>query len=633
MCGLAGLVKNTINNSSPQAVSFSRALQDLTHRGPDDQGSKTLYSNQWKIELGQTRLSIIDLSQGGHQPFESSDQNWILIFNGEIYNYKELRKELETKGILFRTDSDTEVLLNSWIFWGKSCLPRLKGMFAFAVLDQKNNLITCVRDAFGIKPFFYFKTENTFAFASEISALRKIVPADKINDKKMYEYIAFGSNDSTKETFFEQITNLEPATILEIDYSKSSLVYSENRWWWPNINKVLDLSHGEMIDEVRERFLENVKIHLRSDVPIGVALSGGIDSSSIVSAMRYLDSDLEINTFSFISPGSEKNEEYWIDLVNTHVGAKVHKVLISPNELVRDLDDMIKYQGEPFISTSIYAQYRVYKLAKESGVKVTLDGQGADELFAGYLGYPESRIKSLLASGRVLQAIEFLNGWRQSPGRTISLALQNSIAISMPKFLIPLAYRSTKRRIPSRLFKKEFLDIDNKELNYPLIRLREIDWIKDRFLAARLRHALTKGELTQLLRHGDRNSMRWSIESRVPFLTTDFAEFALSLPEKHLISNEGVTKDIFRDAMRGLVPTQILERKDKIGFETPELEWMKLLKPDIEVWLEGLSEIPWINVPTVKIYFKELMAGNREFAGLIWRLINTARWTALVQKD
>ena len=625
MCGIAGKVSSDFKHGE-----LNESLSRMEHRGPDDSGSLEILANNWSLSLGQTRLSIIDLSQGGHQPFTSIDQDVILVFNGEIYNFKEIRNYLVSAGYRFKSESDTEVLLNAWIHWGVDCLPKIKGMFAFTVYDKKKNLLTIVRDAFGIKPLFYYESFENFAFASEINALKSLIPNQiNLNNQRMFNYLAFGSQSTNDETFFDGIKNLEPGHLLNLDMSGSKLQSSVSRWWWPDISHNDSISEAQAVDEIRERFLENIRLHLISDVPLGAALSGGIDSSSIVCAMRHIDPKLEINTFSYVAPGSKRDEEYWVDIVNKHVGAFAHKVLISPSELINDLDDMIKFQGEPFGSTSIYAQYRVYKLAKESGVTVTLDGQGADELFAGYEGYPEWRVRSLLSSGKFIKALNFLVNWSKGSNRSLTVAIEKSIANSiLPKHLVPLARKLSKRGVPAQLFKSNLMAENGINLNTPINSLRDIGW--DRALASRLRFALTKGDLSELLRYGDRNSMRWSIESRVPFLTTDFAEFVLRLPEHGLVSENGVTKNYFRKAMVGIVPNQILERKDKVGFETPELDWLKFLKNDVDTWLDGLIEIPWVNVDGAKIYFQDVLAGNRKFSWQVWRLINAARWSHLV---
>lgn len=625
MCGIAGIVSDQIHT-----VAMQNTLLSMSHRGPDDSGSLEIKVDKWHLLLGQTRLSIIELSSKGNQPFTSFNQKFDLIFNGEIYNYKELKNQLISSGLKFNSESDTEVLLNAWIHWGVDCLSKLKGMFAFAIYNRSNGSLSLIRDAFGIKPIFYSEKLGKFAFASEPKALQNLISKSfKLNDQKMFNYLAFGSQSFGNETFFEDIKILEPGHILTINLTEPELKSRVAKWWQPDISQKVDISESKAIYEIRESFLENIKLHLRSDVPIGAALSGGIDSSSIVCAMHYIKPKFEINTFSYIASGSTKNEEFWVDIVNKHVNAKAHKVFVTPAELLSDLDELIKFQGEPFGSLSIYAQYRVYKLAKDSGVKVVLDGQGADELFAGYDGYPEWKFRSLIGSGNIFQAIDFLIKWSSGPDRSLVNVIEKSILTSvLSNKTSEFSRKFRKRKIPSNLFLLNEIEKNNIDTQISLNALKDIGW--DRSLTSRLLHALTKTGLVDLLRYGDRNSMRWSVESRVPFLTTDFAEYVLRLPESFLVSQNGRTKDIFRKAMYGIVPNQILERKDKVGFETPELDWLKTLANEPNTLLEGLSEISWVNLNGAKVHFQEVLNGQRAFNWQSWRLINAAKWATIV---
>jgi len=625
VCGIAGIVSDQIHT-----VAMQNTLLSMSHRGPDDSGSLEIKVDKWHLLLGQTRLSIIDLSSKGNQPFTSFNQKFDLIFNGEIYNYKELKNQLISSGLKFNSESDTEVLLNAWIHWGVDCLSKLKGMFAFAIYNRSNGSLSLIRDAFGIKPIFYSEKLGKFAFASEPKALQNLISKSfKLNDQKMFNYLAFGSQSFGNETFFEDIKILEPGHILTINLTEPELKSRVAKWWQPDISQKGDISESKAIYEIRESFLENIQLHLRSDVPIGAALSGGIDSSSIVCAMHYIKPKFEINTFSYIASGSTKNEEFWVDIVNKHVKAKAHKVFVTPAELLSDLDELIKFQGEPFGSLSIYAQYRVYKLAKDSGVKVVLDGQGADELFAGYDGYPEWKFRSLIGSGNIFQAIDFLIKWSSGPDRSLVNVIEKSILTSvLSNKTSEFSRKFRKRKIPSNLFLLNEIEKNNIDTQISLNALKDIGW--DRSLTSRLLHALTKTGLVDLLRYGDRNSMRWSVESRVPFLTTDFAEYVLRLPESFLVSQNGRTKDIFRKAMYGIVPNQILERKDKVGFETPELDWLKTLANEPNTLLEGLSEISWVNLNGAKVHFQEVLNGQRAFNWQSWRLINAAKWATIV---
>jgi asparagine synthase (glutamine-hydrolysing) len=625
MCGIAGKVSKSFHD-----LEINNCLTQMKHRGPDDMGASFTSSNSWKLSLGQVRLSIIDLTKNGNQPFVSTDAKITLVYNGEIYNYKEIREYLIHKGFKFHTGTDTEVLLNAWIHWGTECLSKLKGMFAFAVHDQVNESLILVRDAFGMKPLFYCESFGSFSFASEISGLKSLISKNiSVNHQRMFNYLAFGSQSLQNETFFSDIKMLEPGHFLRIDLSSSQLDKTLKRWWWPDVAERVPTSEAESVNEIRERFLDNVRLHLVSDVPIGATLSGGIDSSAIVCAMRHVDPNLEIKTFSYIAGEGFKSEEYWIDKVNKHVNGVAHKVFITPYEMSEDLDELIKYQGEPFGSTSIYAQYRVYKRIKDEGIKVALDGQGADELFAGYEGYPEWRVRSLISSGSLIEAMRFSHYWSKKPDRSLLDLIGKVISTNLlPRSFINIGRKIHRRPVPEDLFHKKLLAQNNINPEITLNFLKEIGW--DRALAKRLRYALAEMGVNELLRYGDRNSMRWSVESRFPFLTTDFAETVLKLPERNLISNSGITKDIFRKAMVGIVPNEVLNRQDKIGFETPELEWLHILLVDVEPLLEGLSTLPWINSKGVKEYFSDTLSGRRKFTWQAWRLINAAKWSQLV---
>lgn len=624
MCGIAGgwwIQKNFVQEE------LSIALQQMKHRGPDDSGYHLDCFAKGVIGLAQSRLSIIDLSSSGHQPMHSNDGRWTIVFNGEIYNYRELRDELNLLGYKFFSDSDTEVLLMAWAHWGKLCLNRLIGMFAFAVLDRQKKILTCVRDAFGIKPFYYSNENKAFRFASEIPALLALLPDKPLLDwQRAYDYLVHGDYDSNFSTMLSGILHLAPGHFIEMDLT-TGVLSEQDRWWKPSIEERSDLSFSQASEMVRELFLENIRLHLRSDVPLGAALSGGVDSSAIVCAMRYIEPDLPINTFSFIASGSNFSEEHWVDRVNAHVDAIAHKVYITPQDFVTDLDDMIKSQGEPFGSTSIYAQYRVFKLAKKHGMTVTLDGQGADEMLAGYSGYPGQRLRSLIETGRIHEAWKFLDRWAQWPGRSKPYALKVLLGqLTEGPLYTELRRLNRDQHRPTWLNEKVLLD-RGVSLSYPN-RVPEVT-LRGRRVVAELAASLSQRGLNALLRHGDRNSMRFSIESRVPFLTTDLAQLILSLPEHYLIAPNGETKRVFRAAMRGIVPDDILDRKDKIGFATPEKIWLMEMAPTIRKWLSVPIDLPFINQVALLREYDSVVEGARPFTWQVWRWVNFFRWHQL----
>lgn len=627
MCGIIGSYSTTYEENIKERMAL--AVEALRHRGPDDYGVEYYKVQNGILGLGQTRLSIIDLSDRGHQPMQTANGRFSIVFNGEIYIYKEIRLKLENDGILFRSDSDTEVLLQAWIRWGVECLRTLVGMFAFSVYDRELNEIIIVRDAFGIKPLFYSLDKNGFHFSSEIEALAALNPnVSDFNYETIINYLINGNYDETENTFFSGFKHLLPGHIIRVkldNFQDQTCTFNVQRWWFPSIEENKHISFEEACKEFKRIFLSNLKLHLRSDVPLGTALSGGLDSSAVVCAIRYLEPEMPINTFSYIADDDTYNEEKWVDIVNRHVDAIPNKIKVGSGDLFKDLDDMIKYQGEPFGSTSIYAQYRVFKAAKESGITVMLDGQGADELLAGYHGYPNYFVRSLLDLKRPLDALFFLINWLQWPNRSYKEAFKIFIKELMYKVGFSLNY-SNKNEYNAGLFNQAFINQQSirKTIDNPISTIAI-----GRRLVEKLRNGLTGQGLTSLLRHADRNSMRWSIESRVPFLTIEMAEFLLSLPESYLVSPKGQTKYLFRESMRGIVPDSILNRKDKIGFVTPEKDWLIQHKKYCHDIIRDNVNMPVVNIDYVRKNFEKLLESKSLYNNKIWPIINLLRWSKL----
>lgn len=646
MCGIFGFIPHSPLSATKIKNLATSLGTALAHRGPDDSGwtvfspdkhtfdaqgnptSNEGHKSSASLLLGQTRLSIIDLSPGGHQPMFSTDGRYCIVYNGEIYNYLELRRELESLGVTFKSHTDTEVLLYALIYWGKACLTRLVGMFAFALYDSQERTLFCARDFFGIKPFYYHSQASGFAFASELPALLQIPGVSKkLAPQQVYNYLCFSKYDKGNETFFKDIYQLPPAHCLTLHIDQPGSLILE-KYWSPDLSKRSNLTFHEATAKLRELFLDSVKLHLRSDVPLGVALSGGIDSSSVVCAVRHLQPDTKLHTFSFIAKGSNKSEEHWANLVAEHTKAVRHMVVVEPEELTRDLDNMILHLGEPFGSTSIYAQYRVFKLAQDSGIKVTLDGQGADELLAGYHGYPAQRMASLLSQGNIISALNFFYANKHWPGRPLKKIFQQTVREFLPKWLIPLGLK-----IIGTSPTPAWLDVEKltqRGVVFTTIDERDNFFPKQDRVRQTLAYQLTWEGLPQLLRHGDRNAMAFSIESRVPFLTKEIAEFCLSLPEDYLIDRKGRTKSVFREAMRGIVPDEILDRRDKIGFETPEQEWLDALSPWVEETLSSAKEIPYMNLAEARKEWQAIKAGKKCYNLRVWRWLNYVRWVSLL---
>ncbi len=622
MCGiLGGWWRRPQAQLAPR---FQAGLAALQHRGPDDRGVEFSEQSGGCLVLAHTRLAILDLTPGGHQPRHSDDGRYRLSFNGEIYNYRELRAELAADGVPFQTDSDTEVLLRAWQAWGPAALPRLAGMFAFTVFDAREQTLTCVADAFGIKPLFWRHDAGEFAFASELRALQALSDgAPQLDWQRAYDYLVHGVYDSGAGTFTAGAQRL-PAGHMATWKVGSTAAPTLVQWWRPTIAEPTRIGFDDAAALLRQRFLDSVRLHLRSDVPLGAALSGGIDSSAIVCAMRHVEPDLPLHTVSFVAKGSPKSEEVWADRINAHVGALSHKVSVNPGDLARDLDHLIRAQGEPFGSTSIYAQFCVFRAARQHGLTVMLEGQGADELLAGYQGYPAYRLQSLIETGKFTQARAFLNAWSQWPGRSRKHALRHTASLFMGDGLYQaLRGPSGKNDRPAWLDAGRLADA-GVTIGYP--RVVPDDAPRGRRVIQALATALSQRGLPALLRQGDRNAMAFSIENRVPFLLREIADLSLSVPESFLVSDGGESKHLLRAALKGIVPDDVLNRRDKVGFETPEHDWLRDSGPQLRAWLADAADVPFLRRDALLAGFDAMLAGQVPFSWQAWRWVNFVRW-------
>lgn len=619
MCGIAGVAGKPLKDADR---TIANACWDLRHRGPDGQGQSTITLGQNEVAFGHTRLAILDLHDRGLQPMKSPDGRFSIVFNGEIYNYPELRSELEHLGHQFCTATDTEVLIAAWTQWRADALSRLTGMFAFAILDTHDETVTLARDAFGIKPLYSTVENERLYFASDVQSIARMRPLDRgLNDLTTVAFLVHGRYDHGTETFLEGIERLA-AGHLQIFNLATCRLGPQIRWWWPNIQERDDITFSEATEALREMLLSNVRLHMRSDVPIGAALSGGIDSSAIVSLMRRVEPDVPIHTFTFVPSDARIDESRWADIVNDRTGSVSHRVSVRDADLLHDLDDLVIAQGEPFSSTSIYAQYAVYRAFRQASIPVSLDGQGADELLAGYHGYPTEIVRSMVERGHSVQARFFLARWSRLPGRTPQAARkiwsrerlrgQHGAGVakskSLPGWLHP--------RLSGLQFRLQASVEVPREA--PL----------GRALSLKLRDEITNTRLQTLLRHGDRNSMRWSVESRVPFLTTALAEFTLRLPEAFLVGPNGTTKRLLRAAISDILPAAVRDRKDKIGFETAESNLIQELVDRPSLWVPGLAESGLFRSAEAigDLIQREVSTGK---TGRLWRLMSLGRWLQL----
>ncbi len=638
MCGLNAII--TENNCELPVHYLMKMHSKLYHRGPDDEGflswkpdkelKQTL--NFDNLSTGQVlfshrRLSILDVLSHAVQPMVNKQKTLAIIFNGEIYNFLEIKNELEVLGYSFRTSSDTEVLLAAYEEWGPQALPKLIGMFAFIILDLRKSCLFIARDCFGIKPLFIVKKNKKLYLSSEINPLLSISEISrKVNPQSLYNYLRFGLSDNNLETLFADIKHFPPAHYAEVDLKTLSFTFT--KYWEPRLG-TSSYSLPEAVEHFRALFFDNIKLHLRSDVPVGVALSGGIDSSAVVMGIRRIGGpNLNIKTFSYCATNSIYNEEVWIDTVVKAAQAESYKTQISASTLWNDLERIIKIQGEPFGSTSIYAQFQVYELAKTQNVKVMLDGQGADELFAGYRPYLAKRLISLIKQKDLQDVYAFIKSVIQAPDIKMS-----RLFAQVASYYMPSIFENLGRKIMGESLTPTWLNQNwfaKRGVKFDILPYKRLSSLKEALL-----ESLTTTVLPALLRYQDRNSMHFSIESRVPFLTPQLTEFAYSLNEDLLISKNGESKFLLREAMKGIVPDIILERKDKIGFSTPEQDWLKELKSNIEEQFRdsSLNSIPALNMEEIIKEFNQFTVGSKHNDFKLWRWLNLIKWSELYNID
>jgi len=626
MCGIAGIY-NLSGKPKAESEKLVRQMTDsIAHRGPDDEG----FFIDDKIALGHRRLSILDLSEAGHQPMFSQDKNLVIVFNGEIYNYKEIAEELKTEGYQFKSGSDTEVILASYDKWGKGCLEKFNGMWAFAIYNIKNSTLFCARDRLGVKPFYYYKDENAFIFASEIKAILEYQDVKKTpNDQIIYDFLAHGFSDHTEETFFKGIKQLLPGHYLEIQNWKLEI----SQYWDLDPDKKLELTDQQAINNFKELFEDSIKLRLRADVAVGSCLSGGLDSSSIVAtANNLLRQDKSSakslgerqKTFSSVYEREEfkkANEKQYIDKVIQQTEVEPHFIEPNPLNLWQNLQELAWSQDEPFGSTSIYAQWNVFKLAKENKIKVMLDGQGADEMMAGYLGIFGTYLYELFRQGNWGMMFREIREFRaKHPDISLATIGRNfgfTMSQALPKSIFEWFFKKTRNT--------KFLDEKFVEKNYHAFKLPGYykNLLKDYSY-----WSVKNVSLPSLLHWEDRNSMIHSIESRVPFLDYRLVEYIFALPDNQII-RDGVTKYILREAMRDLLPEEIYNRQDKVGFATPEEIWFKkYVRSQLEEIInsDSFKSRKYFNWPKLKEYFDEVMAGKRKFDFTIWRWISLEMW-------
>ena len=661
MCGITGF----LSVSPIPAASIARMNDLVRHRGPDDEGfllfrspespalvcggpdtpdesyrSRLSYSPADTIAahvalpvtlaLGHRRLSIIDLHVTGHQPMCTPDRRYWIVYNGEIYNYVELRAELESLGYRFHSHSDTEVVLAAYACWGKECLHRFNGMWAFAIYDTLRKDLFLARDRFGIKPLYYWiAPDGSFCFGSEIKQFTAFPGwTASINAKTAYDYLVWGVIDHTDQTLFSRVHQLGPGHCIHIA-SLQVFAGADGRvpttQWYELLPEEVQGSFDDAADMFRQRFEDAVRQHLRADVAVGSCLSGGLDSSSIVCVMNRLLREQDAShlqmSFSACSTDKRIDERKWIDEVVKATGVQPHYVYPEVDKLFKESPSITWHQDEPFGSTSTYAQWNVFRLAAENGVKVMLDGQGADEQLAGYHPYFGARFSALLRAGRLLQLWKEIQQTKRAHGYSELRAM-----MYLADTLLPEIIKQPLRAYAGRTYSKPSwlnLSMLNVEPTNPITRSGAVmNSIRSMSMAQ-----LTCNNLQMLLHWEDRSSMAHSVESRVPFLDHRLVEFVVGLPDEYKLS-EGVTKRVLRSAMSGILPVPIRDRMDKIGFATPEEVWMR--GPAADMFRKKMQHAVDVSNGILNAECFDMMeaviGGKERFTFMPWRAINFGEW-------
>lgn len=545
MCGIAGIFDK---NNADLHIEIKQMTDVLKHRGPDGEGF--WHNRKDGVWLGHRRLSILDLSEKGKQPMSYMAERYTITFNGEIYNYIELKIELIELGYLFQSETDTEVLLALYDYRGIKCLDYLDGMFAFAIWDSVKKKLFCARDRFGEKPFYYFfDKERGFFFASEMKALWAVGIEKNIEPSMLINFITTNlvvDEKNQEKTFYNNVSQLDSSQYLTITIDNFQPI--KKRYY--SLDQI-EIKEEIKKDAAKEEFIflleQSVRLRLRSDVPVGSSLSGGIDSSSIVMLIDKIKGDFNVQkTFSARFKDFDRDEGYYMKLVTDKCKTvEPYEVWPSKEDMEEVMDKVLYHQEEPFGSASIFAQWKVMELAKKSGITVLLDGQGADEQLAGYLYYYNQYLSQLYQNNynlflKEVDAFEKLRG------------LQHYLHSRSQSVKMKLG------RIKRGFFKSS-ISISNKHLFNSL------------------KHDMTVTGLKELLRYADRNSMAHSVEVRLPFLNHKLVEFVFSLPDSFKLK-DGWTKMILRETMGNILPKEITWRVDKVAYETPQDMWLDKIK-------------------------------------------------------
>ena len=563
MCGIA--VAIGLSGRPIERVAIERMATSLLHRGPNDSGIFL----DGSIGMGFRRLSILDLSEAGHQPMVSEDGQHVLVFNGEIFNYVELREELQKAGYHFRSTGDSEVLLAAYRHWGRECLPRLNGMWAFVIYDRRNRLIFGSRDRFGIKPLYYSRTASVIQLASEIKALRASGYIESnFNWQTSARFLVEGRLDSGVETFYEGIQQVPPGTGFEIGFDGAW-----HQWSFWSLDALRPIPSHNPAETFADLFEDSVRIRMRSDVPVGVCLSGGLDSTAIIcAAARQRGHQAGNPTDSlqaFCYMAKEFDESKYIADTLAQTGAQLRQLETSPAELWSDLSKVLWFQDEPVHTMTAVVGYQLMRLAASQGIRVVLNGQGADETMGGYSSYFQDVWVALIRQGRPREAWRALSAYTAAHGGNSWPRFTDAMArcLSWEMYRIDAYRRWAQAKRQARLRRSAWFSDDlTQHLIYDEMQP------SSGTLSHALKQSVVSAPLPLYLRIEDRNSMGNSVEARLPFLDYRLVSFVFGLSDDWKVRGPW-NKYVLREGMRGRIPESVRARVDKMGFPTDSKKW------------------------------------------------------------
>lgn len=541
MCGIAGIIGKTQVD-----IAIEKMLNRIKHRGPDG----LFYWHNDDIDLAHARLSIIDLSSNANQPMIDPASGNVIVFNGEIYNYREIKKEIGHK-YNFKTLSDTEVILAAYHIYGIHFLERLQGMFAFALYDKLKNKVLCVRDRFGIKPFYYRSISGSFLFASEIKALVNLAAEkESINSLKAYEFLANRQLDTDEETFFEDVTQLLPAHYFWVT-ARGQQEEAKRYWDYPitGDRKFDERSKEEFV----HLFRQTIKFHLRSDVTAGSFLSGGLDSSSVTCFAARENGQQPLHTFSAELPYYHPEIALIDEVLAQNDRLIPHRFLLDGKDFFSDIQKVLYHHDEPVLDGSMYAHFKLCQLAQENGVKVLLSGSGGDELFGGYESHINSHHASLLSALRLKKYVDDMKKVAASSQYSFKRLMVRSIGELIP-------YRSRRgfknTQIRNRI---DFMEVAPSIKHYHFEH-------ENRYYANMINY-YKSWTVPPYLHYEDRNSMAFGVEARVPFYDHKLLDFVFQFAPDQVLN--GSSKSMMRTSFKGVVPPKVLQQKGKFGFPSP----------------------------------------------------------------